>query len=73
MQKKHQKAGFKKYLYDAMGETNETVVSLSQCKDIYYNYLDVEVIKNVIKEYEIIGKQLFRLQESWSKFSNPRK
>ncbi len=69
--KKHQKAGYQKYLYDAMGESNETIVSLSQCRDIYFNYIDVVVANNLIKEYEIIGKQLFRLREAWSKFSSP--
>ena len=33
--KRHQKAGFQKYIDDAMGECNEMVVSLSQCRDIY--------------------------------------
>lgn len=33
--KKHQKAGFQKYLDDAMAESNETQVGITQCKDIY--------------------------------------
>lgn len=33
--KRDQKAGFQKYLDDAMGECNETIVSLEQCRDIY--------------------------------------
>lgn len=33
--KKHQKLGFQKYLDDAMAESNETQVSLEQCRDIY--------------------------------------
>lgn len=33
--KKHQRAGFQKYLDDAMAECNETIVSLEQAKDIY--------------------------------------
>jgi len=33
--KRHQKYGFQKYLYDAMGECNEMIVSLSHSKDIY--------------------------------------
>ena len=31
--KKHQKAGFQKYLDDAMAESNETQVSVCQSKD----------------------------------------
>lgn len=33
--KKHQKAGFQKYLDDAMAESNETGVSVCQSRDIY--------------------------------------
>lgn len=33
--KRHQKAGFQKYIDDATGECNETIVGLEQCKDIY--------------------------------------
>jgi len=33
--KRHQKKGFQKYLDDAMTESNETMVSLAQAKDIY--------------------------------------
>ena len=32
--KRHQKAGFQKYIDDAMGECNEMVVSLCQARDI---------------------------------------
>jgi len=71
--KKHQKAGFQKYIDDAMSETNETQVSLCQCKDIYYGYIDANICANLIKEYEIIGKQLYRLRQAWEKFSNPPK
>ena len=37
--KRHQKRGFQKYLDDAMAECNETVVSLSHCRDIYEKYV----------------------------------
>ncbi len=66
--KRHQKLGFQKYLDDAMGECNETVVSLSQCKDIYSRFVDVSLCEQLIKEYDISGRQLYRLAESWSKF-----
>ena len=70
--KKHQKAGFQKYLADAMGEANETQVGLCQCRDIYQQYINISLCNDLIKEYEIVGKQLFRLEEAWHKFSrNP--
>jgi len=71
--KKHQRRGFQKYIDDAMAEANETVVGLSQCKDIYPKYVGIELCQNLIDEYNIIGKQLFRLKESWNKFSNKPK
>ena len=69
--KKHQKAGFQKYLDDAMAESNETGVSVCQSKDIYPNQVDISICDQLIAEYDIIGKQLYRLREAWSKFSNP--
>lgn len=67
--KKHQKKGFQKYLDDASAETNETIVGLCQIRDIYFDNINPESIKRLIKEYEIVGKQIFRLRESWNKFS----
>ena len=66
--KRHQKLGFQKYLDDAMAECNETVVSLSQCRDIYSRYINVKLCEELIKEYDISGRQLYRLVESWSRF-----
>lgn len=66
--KKHQKAGFQKYIDDAMGEANETQVGLCQCRDIYPKYIDINLCEELIKEYDIISKQLYRLEEAWNKF-----
>jgi len=69
--KKHQKAGFQKYLDDAMGESNETQVGLCQSRDLYSKYINKEICQQLINEYEIIGKQLYRLKDAWTKFSKP--
>lgn len=69
--KKHQKAGFQKCLDDAMAESNETGVSVCQSRDIYPNHVDMTICGQLITEYDIIGKQLYRLREAWSKFLNP--
>jgi len=69
--KKHQKAGFQKYLDDAMAESNETQVSICQSKDIYSTCVDVGICDQLINEYDIISKQLYRLREAWSNFSKP--
>lgn len=67
--KKHQKKGFQKYLDDAIAENNETIVSLSHTKDIYFENINPNSIQKLINEYEIVGKQLFRLKQTWDKFS----
>ncbi len=66
--KRHQKHGFQKYLDDAMSECNETVVSVSQCKDIYSKHIDIKLCEELIDTYDVSGRQLYRLEESWSRF-----
>ena len=69
--KKHQKAGFQKYLDDAMAETNETIVGLNQVKDLYG--IEVDLCESLIKKYDIIARQIFRLAEAWDNFTNRRR
>lgn len=69
--KKHQKFGFQKYLDDAMGECNETVVSLEHVKDIYK--IETALCDDLIKIYDISGRQLFKLAEAWDSFKNRRR
>lgn len=71
--KKHQKAGFQKYLDDAVAESNETQVGLCQNKDIYPRYVDIKLCETLIEEYDIISKQIYRLREAWNKFSRKPK
>ncbi len=66
--KKHQKMGFQKYLDDAMAENNETIVSLSHCRDIYSDKIDIDLCKELINLYDIAGKQLYRLSLAWTTF-----
>ena len=42
--KRHQKHGFQKYLDDAMGECNETIVGLEQCRDLYGVKVDKQLV-----------------------------
>lgn len=67
--KKHQKKGFQRYLDDALGENNETIVSLCHVRDIYFNDVNPKSVQKIIDEYIVVGKQIFRLKESWNKFS----
>jgi four helix bundle protein len=69
--KKHQKAGFQKYIDDAMAESNETLVSLEQVKDIYE--INVELCNELITIYDITGRQLYKLGKSWTQFKKPGK
>ena len=68
--KRHQKAGFQKYIDDAMGECNETVVSIEQVKDIYA--IKVSLCNELIQIYDISGRQLYRLGESWQTFKSKK-
>ena len=68
--KKHQKAGFQKYLDDAKAESNETGVSLEQTKDLYLNNeTDMKLLDELIDTYDKISRQLYKLRESWQNFN----
>ena len=71
--KRHQKAGFQKYLDDAMGECNEMIVSLCQCKDIYPTYVDCDTCEKLIDTYDKSGRQLYKLGDAWSQFKRSRR
>ena len=55
---------FRCFLSNAMGSANEMVVSLEIAKLL--GYAAVDECESLIAEYEIIGKQLNRLIQSWS-------
>lgn len=65
--KRHQTKGFQKYLDDALGECNEIIVSLSHAKDIYDRYVDTKLCEELIEIYDITGKQIYKLAESWTR------
>ena len=67
--KRHQKKGFQKYLDDAMTESNETIVSLSQARDLYRHCIDVNVCNELIDVYDKASRQLYNLSLAWTKFS----
>ncbi len=67
--KRHQKKGFQKYLDDAMAESNETIVSLTQAKDLYSSLVDVKICERLIDIYDKISRQCYNLVVAWDKFS----
>ncbi len=65
--KKNYKRDWQRYINDAIGECNEMITHLSCCRDVYHNHISKELINELINEYDISGKQLYRLGESWKK------
>jgi four helix bundle protein len=68
--KRHQKLGFQKYLDDAMGESNETIVGLEQCRDLYG--VKEELIKSLVDTYDMSSRQLYKLSMSWTNFKRQK-
>ncbi|MBM3248006.1 MAG: four helix bundle protein [Candidatus Omnitrophica bacterium] len=66
--KRHQKSGFQKYIDDAMSESNEMVVSLSEARDIYPSFVNIKRCDELIDLYDKTGRQLYKLGESWNNF-----
>lgn len=67
--KRHQKAGFQKYLDDSLlGECNETIVSLEQCRDLYG--IDEKLINGLVDIYDKSARQLYKLRNAWTNFRN---
>lgn len=62
--KKHQKRAFGKYIDDAIGECNEMITHLSFARDL--GYVDTRLCDELIKAYDIAGKQLYSLGKSWA-------
>ena len=71
--KRHQKHGFQKYLDDAMGECNETIVGLEQCRDLYWEFSDKELCGQLIDLYDKSGRQIYNLSSAWTRFKRDDK
>jgi four helix bundle protein len=71
--KRHQKHGFQKYLDDAMGECNETIVGLEQCRDLYGQSVDKRLCEQLIDLYDKSGRQLYNLSAAWNRFKRDDK
>jgi len=56
--KRYQRLGFQRYLDDSLGECNETMVSLEQCKDIYN--INSDLVNILIQDYDRIGRQIYK-------------
>ncbi|CUH97871.1 hypothetical protein P22_4021 [Propionispora sp. 2/2-37] len=58
--RKNSTAEFKHFLRNALGSSNEVSVLLKLAKEIGY-----PIERKIIDEYEVVGKRLYRLIESW--------
>ena len=63
--RKNYRKDWQKYIKEAIGECNEMIVHLSCCRDLYAEHTDVTLLNSLIEGYDIGGKQLYRLGESW--------
>jgi len=63
--KRHQRRGFQKYIDDAHAESNETIVSLNQVKDLYPTVENSKLLDELIDFYDKISRQLFNLGKAW--------
>ncbi len=59
--RKNYKKDWQKYITDAIGECNEMIVHLSSSRDLYPDYIPRKLADKLIDEYNISGKQLYRL------------
>ena len=66
--KRHQKKGFQKYIDDGLAESNETIVSLSQARDLYGGRVDLKSCNDLIDTYDKVSRQLYNLALAWDKF-----
>lgn len=66
--KRHQKRGFNKYIDDALSESNETIVGLYYCKEVYFHNMDINLCLELIDIYDKTSRQLFNLGSAWANF-----
>jgi len=71
--KRHQARGFQKYIDDAHAESNETIVSLTQAKDLYATTDKLDLYNELIDLYDKISRQLYKLSVSWRSYSSDRR
>jgi len=71
--KRHQVRGFQKYLYDALAEDNETIVGISQIRDLYCPPVDKVLCDDIIDRYDKVARQTYKLMQAWDSFKRADK
>ena len=54
--------------FQDLAESNETIVSLTQAKDLYSSLVNVKVCERLIDIYDKISRQCYNLALAWDKF-----
>jgi len=68
--KKRSPKEFRSFLTNALGSATEVEVHLKIALRLHY--IEESLAHELVEEYEIIGKQLYRLIEHWRTFDAPR-
>jgi four helix bundle protein len=63
--RKDSAAEFKHFLRNALGSCNEVRVLLEMVRDL--GYIESQIADHLSREYEILGKQIYRLKQVWTK------
>jgi len=71
--KRHQKKAFQKYLEDAIGEINETIVHPSYIRDLYDHLISAKLIEQLLDVYDKSARQSYNLIAVWDKFNRKPK
>jgi hypothetical protein len=53
-----------------MAESNETIVSLNQVRDLYGDHIKIGVCAELIDMYDKISRQLYKLTVAWDGFKS---
>ena len=64
--KRRQVKEFKKYLRDAVGESNEMMNHVKQAE--LFSYISKDSAKELIEKYDKIAAKIFKLKDSWKNF-----
>lgn len=71
--KRHQNKGFQKYIDDAHAESNETIVSITQVKDLYAPRDLLGLCDELADIYDKTSRGLYNLAASWNEFHSRKK
>lgn len=66
--KRYQIRQWRKYLNDAIGESNEMIHHLSVCIDLYGKFVDIDLCREIIDLYDKSCRQITKLGQAWKDY-----